>query len=96
VGGDVMMSGLFDTSETHLQAKLDEAHLRCPVVGDTWHERWCIPIVRVLMVDKKHVLVNRFNHSDKPHMMTRASLRKYLSYGSIPGTWAHVTPGKQP
>ena len=73
-------------------------HLENPRSGDAWHEMLCFVAI-VLDVDGDELTVCRKKSVDKDHWcwdldetekMMRSAFRKWLSYDTIPGTWADV------
>lgn len=89
-------------SDRDAQRARDLRHARHPRVGDYWFEMMS-PMARVLMVDSHRVLVQKLAGyggreikatDPKPVVMSRRAFQKWLSYESIPGTWAHVVPEK--
>lgn len=84
-------------------AKQDALNQRCldrPKPGDYWHEMY-VPVARVLDADQDRVLLQKLSGragteisktDPKPRIMTITAFRRWLSYNSIPGTWAHVIP----
>lgn len=90
--------------DRELQKNLDQAHLHHPEPGDYWHEMYA-PVARILQAKDGRVLVQKVSRmggqeindfDPKPRVMTVRSFAKWLSYSSIPGTWASVMPRKYP
>ena len=86
------------------QKALDKIHLLHPLPGDYWHDM-CACVARVLKADKDRVLIQKLtgmqgkeisDFDPKPRVMSKKSFAKWLSYNSIPGTWAHVIPERYP
>lgn len=86
------------------QAHIDEMHLMHPQPGDFWHEMYC-PIVRVLGSTDEWIILQKVggmggqeisDTDPKPRAMKKSAFKKWISYNSIPGTWAHVLPKKYP
>ena len=87
------------------QNHLNKMHLLHPKPGDYWHEMYC-PVARVLDATDGWVIVQKVSGmggkeiSDtepKPRAMKISAFKKWLSYGyNLPGTWAHVIPGRFP
>lgn len=80
---------------------LDEKHANNPEPGDYWQDHM-VGVCVVIAVDDMTVRTCRkkldcdggwtfdYNHQ---YLETREEFRKWLSYGSIAGYWASVTPG---
>lgn len=71
-------------------------HINNPQPGDMWEER-LVPICLVVKTNDYNVfyrLPDRINKRwfKKIHSKSRDNFRKWLSYGSVPGTWADVHP----
>lgn len=91
-------------SRASKQATLNEAHLYLPQRGDVWHEHFGV-ICLVIWSNGAHVeyLCRRVHGRDlrdgwtwdtrlPPCRSTIEQFAKWLSYGSIRGTWCDVVP----
>lgn len=87
-----------DLNDAHRQ--MNEKHINDPMPGDYWHEMFT-GICVVLAVDENNVTICRKKKDvDRDHwtwdlsekeVMTRLDFKTWLSYGTIPGTWADVS-----
>lgn len=66
----------------------DAAALADPRPGDRWHEMYSFWL-DVLDVSDRWVMF-WVNGKPKPRIVSRERFRQYLSYGTIPGTWASI------
>lgn len=69
------------------QKALNVERAKKPKVGDIWREFFRADAT-VLLVSPRHVTYK--DHHGETHTVTRQRFNKWLSYRSIPGTWADV------
>src|SRR6266704_745027 len=86
------------------QKQLDKIHLLHPMCGDYWHDMYA-PVARILDVGQDWIVLQKVSGlggkeitetDPKPCVMKKSAFKKWLSYNSIPGTWASVIPEKYP
>lgn len=92
---------MFDQQQQFL---LDYQHATHPTLGDFWHERYSAVCV-VLEVTPEIVTIckKKINLGDEAYAwdldhtteMDRFEFKKWLSYGTQHGYWAHVQPEHQ-
>ena len=89
---------IFDRDKERFEQ--NQKHLNDPQKGDYWHEQFCA-ICAVVSTTDNHVTVVRDRAQDdsgqwftKMETMRKKDFKSWLSYESIPGTWASVLPGK--
>jgi len=82
--------------------EINERHLADPQPGDFWHEMFSPYVVILARVETQLIVYRKRidvppNHwtwdTDSPSFMTLDELRKLVTYGTIPGFVADVTPG---
>jgi hypothetical protein len=97
---NVAREGGVDTLNWDERKAIDQKHLANPKIGDYWNEMFnpvCVVVGRnksVLTICKTIEDVDGGWTWDLSRLekIELSKFAKWLSYGTIPGTWAHVCP----